>query len=278
MRNEIKQEAVQENVKATCGREIIKIVKEFFSTNENKVMYYGEQKESLYSLYFLLKAINVNDNPDAYAIIDNKALIIEHFEFDSTYTNKKGSTNRKELARIHREFEEELQKTELKNGETFHKHDTINAIHSMENYINNALKGLKNHYDKIDNYKQNLLDEGIININTNIKTMFWIEDTTLLGNAFKSKDNNTEPLIILHCDKFLEELKKCDKLDYIFCFSKYGNEKYCWFLDLDYIQNYISEQIKVSETEIIDFKPHTTGFMTVFDGEVQNEPRNKTKN
>lgn len=243
--------------------EVYKVVKEFFSENENKVRCYDKHNESINYLIPFLKNINLHDKPDAYTVIGNSALIIEHFEFDSTYTtDRKGSKNRKELARINREFEKDIQNIDLKSGDTFCKHDTVNTDCTIDNYINNALKGLKKHYAKIDSYKQNLLDKSIINNQTDVKTMFWIEDTTFLGNTFKYKDNDNEPLILLHCDRFLDELSNCNKLDYIFCFSHHQNQKYIWFLDLNFISTYRENQIKISEIEINDFPIFANSFVT----------------
>lgn len=248
--------------------EVSRICEEYLNDNPTKVMCYGNQEKSLSELNPFLQELVEFERPDAFSKIGEDVLIVEHFEFDSTNTNKKGSLDRIEQARIERDFEKDLNKLHLQSGETFHKHDTVNVTHSSENYIKNALNAFRNHYEKIESYKQNLSNEGIITNSTNIKTMFWIEDTTLLGNAFIPEPQNynsiVQPLILLHCDKFLEALKDCKKLDYIFCFSHYGMQKFCWFLDLNYLNDYISKQIKIDNVKIIDFKPHTTGYVTVF--------------
>lgn len=247
--------------------EVSGVIEKYFSDNENRVQFEGNQRESIEMLIPFIQKLKKFDRPDAYSIINDTALIIEHFEFDSTYSNKKGSRNRQELARVERDFEEKFSKCKINSGETFKMHDEIFVTHTTENYLNNAMRVFSHHYKKIDEYKTNLFKNGKINDITTIKTMFWIEDTTLLGNVFLPQDKgynvSVKPLVLLYCDKFLDKLSDCNNLDYILCFSHYGNEKFIWFLDLDFITAYKGKQIITSEIKIIDFSPHTTGFVTV---------------
>ncbi|MBS6686173.1 hypothetical protein [Thomasclavelia spiroformis] len=243
------------------------MIEEYFSDVENIVRFEGNQKKSIESVISFIQKLKNYDRPDAYSIIDDTALIIEHFEFDSTYSNKKGSENRQELARVERNFEEKISKCKMNNGETMMIHDEMFVTHTTENYINNAMRVFDNHYKKIDEYKTNLFKKGEVKDIKTIKTMFWIEDTTIFGNIFMTKDKgyneSVKPLILLYCDEFLNKLSNCNNLNYIFFFSHYGNEKNIWFLDLDFIDAYKGKQIITSEIEIIDFSSHTTGFVTV---------------
>ena len=258
--------------------EVYRVIEEYFSNGSNNVRFEGNQKKSLESLIPFIQNLISYDRPDAYSIIDQTALIVEHFEFDSTFSNKKGSKNRQELARVERNFETKLSKISFQSKKTFKAHDELNVTHLTENYIKNAITVFKNHYKKIDKYKTNLFRKEKNNVIKNIKTMFWIEDSTLLGNVFISNnehDVNLKPLVLLYCDKFLDELSNCKNLDYILCFSHYGNKQFIYFLDLNFISAYREKQINTSEIEIIDFSPHTTGFVMVLnDNEVKNETRN----
>ena len=247
--------------------EVFRLIEEYFSDAENILQFEGNQKKSIESVIPFIQKLKNYDRPDAYSIIDDTALIIEHFEFDSTYSNKKGSKNRQELARIERDFEEKIYKCKMNSGETIMIHDEIFVTHTIENYINNVIRIFNNHYKKIDEYKTNLLKKEKIKDIKSIKTMFWIEDTTILGNVFlpqsKGYNVNIKPLILLYCDKFIDRLTNCNNLDYIMCFSHYGNNKFIWFLDLDFIDAYKERQVITSKIKLIDFSPHTTGFVTV---------------
>lgn len=255
--------------------EVKKVIEKFLSDEENSIRFEGNQKSSILNIENFLRVLNLYEKPDAYSIIDENVLIIEHFEFDSTFTNKKGSHNRKEQARIEREFENKLVNQQLKSGKTYIYTDKIKVNSTSKNYIKNVLGVFKSHYEKIDSYKENLLKNNIIKKSMNVKTMFWIEDTSILGNFYLKDllnyDINITPIILLYCDEFLEELKKCNNLDYVMFFGNCGSEKMCWFLDLNYIEDYIQNQIKISEIEIIDFTPNVTEFVTLVDDKEVNK-------
>ncbi len=247
--------------------EVSSIYQKYFNDKSYIINFYGNQENSIMNLIPFLQSINEFEAPDAFSVIDDKALIIEHFEFDSSYSGKKGSLSKSEKVNIERNFIKEVKKANLKIGETFKKCAILKTSRSVENYIKNVLNNFNNHYQKIDKYKSNLLEQGKIKKSTQVKTMFWIEDTSILGNFFESDDTNfnTEvvPLIPLHCDKFLDRLKECDKLDYIFCFSCYRMQKYIWFLDLNYINEQIKNQLIVSDIELFNSKPFQLSYQTL---------------
>lgn len=252
--------------------EVSRLIDEFFGNGQGKIMFFGEQENSLHEVLPFFQKLEDFERPDAFSVIEDTALIVEHFEFDSTNANKKGSSNRAEQARVERDFEKEVNAVQFNPGDTFRRHDVLSVHHSSENYIKNALAAFNKHYEKIESYKQNLLEKGKITETTRTKVMFWIEDTTLLGNVFLSKPAtyNTQPqtLVLLHCDKFLDVLEECEKLDYILCFSHYGMQKFCWFLDMKNICDYRENQVKISDVTILDFQPKTTGFVIALNGGV----------
>lgn len=252
-------------------KEVIRVTKEFFNENHGKIQIFESQEDSIRELFPFLEQMEDFDKPDAFSVIGNKALIIEHFEFDSTHSNSKGSSNRIEQARVEREFTEEINKKELQPGETFMRHDVLPVHHSIENYIKNAVEAFNNHYEKIESYICNLMKEGKITRATDVKVMFWIEDTTFMGNFFRIKsptyDTPRQELVLLYCDKFLDVLETCEKLDYILCFSHYGPDKFCCFLDMNHINDYREIQVRTEDIEIIDFEPHVISAAFAFDGE-----------
>lgn len=133
--------------------EVARVIEEYFSDVENIVRFEGNQKKSIERVISFIQKLKNYDRPDAYSIIDDTALIIEHFEFDGTYSNKKGSENRQELARVERNFEEKISKCKMNSGETIMIHDEMFVTHTTENYINNAMRVFDNHYKKLMSIK-----------------------------------------------------------------------------------------------------------------------------
>lgn len=149
---------------------------------------------------FLYKAITKaieNDAPDFYYLNNNICYCFEHFEFDaSKKTRTKGSNFRKQ--------EKEADKTiDLKSNELLStKHAKENEITNYgtisaeiksnyqknfwkQNFIDVFLK----HYNKLDEYRNNLTLKGVVNTNTKIKNIFVIEDVTEFG-VFEATDKN----------------------------------------------------------------------------------------
>ena len=94
----------------------------------------------------------------------------------------------------------------------------------------------------------------IITDNTQIETLFCIEDTTALGNM----DSATgEPLIPLMCKEFIDVIKKCPKLDYIITGSSIGQNNYTWFSNTSKIDNYVKNSYDRNSKKIANLTPQT---------------------
>ncbi len=224
-----------------------------YIANHN-VMYEGDLKKEFEELTeFFNSGVQTYDRPDGFCKFENNVLIIEHFEFDSANANKKGSTNRQEIFRTSR-----IKPT----GKEFELvYDEIKCDFTMENYIKNLKNNFLNHYNKIDDYIKNLQKINIINERTNIKVLFCIEDSTILGNLNIATQ---KPIFAIYCDEFIQLLKDCTKLNYILCCSNFGMSDYAWFASISKISEYEQKQIKVSDTKIANLTPQTvTSFIKV---------------
>ena len=87
--------------------EAIKTLNHYFRNQSNTVFFLGSNLGvEMLSDFFRNGKIFTGDAPDIVILKDDTAIIVEHFEFDSSYTNKKGSSSRIEQARIEREIQE----------------------------------------------------------------------------------------------------------------------------------------------------------------------------
>lgn len=212
------------------------------------IMYEGNQEKEFNKLLRYLDAgINTHDHPDGFCKYNDNILIIEHFEFDSSYKNKKGSKNRQEIFRT-------SNVTHNKNDDIQIYHDEIKCDFSIENYINNAKNNLSSHYNKIGDYIETLKNEKIIMDSSNVEILFCIEDVTVLGNIESKKG---KPLFLLYCAEFIQEIKTLINLDYILCGSSYGSTDFTWFTSVSNIDNYIKNQYSINNTKIANLTPQT---------------------
>ena len=226
--------------------ELTLFVNKFLKNHD--IMYEGNQENDFNKLLQYCKAgINTYDHPDGFCKYDDNVLIIEHFEFDSSYKNKKGGKNRQEIFRT-------SNVKPNKNDDIQIYHDEIKCDFTIENYINNAKNSLNSHYNKIDDYIETLKKEKIITDTSNVKVLFCIEDTTVLGNI---DSKSGKPLYLLYCTEFIKAIKSLTDLDYILCGSSYGSADFTWFTSVSNIDNYIKKQYSANDTKIANLTPHT---------------------
>ena len=107
-------------------------------------------------------------------MINDRVIIIEHFEYDATKWNKKGSETRRGDFRINKEFKDLDNQTHGKK--LIHKQ--MNVTHSTENLRDNFVKVFTEHNSKISQYKKQLINDGIIKNNSDVVVMFCCEDKT----------------------------------------------------------------------------------------------------
>lgn len=247
-------------LKKLYKNELTQIVEKYFSREENKVNFFGNGEEVQEVMRFFSGFVQY-DHPDAYSIIGNEALLLEHFEFDSSNRTKaKGSQQRRSEAEDIRVFSQELP---TETG-TVH-HSLIDADYTIQNYKNNLSDVFGEHYYRISDYKRALAAEGILQSNISVRTLFFIEDTTLLGNVFEtdSWEKPVLPVILPMCDFFLDLFEKSPDLDYALCGSWVPNDYQLWFIGRSMIEDYRKNQIITSEIHICNFSPHSVGMKMV---------------
>ncbi len=174
-----------------------------------KKYYFDEEsKQFLKQVTENIKEATPFERPDMYIVLDNEILAIEHFEFDSSKTNKKGSHLKTEIAKIERELDKEREET---NKKYLAKRCVFNG--NRENYENNFLKNFDNHYNKIEKYRNNIT-KNVSNQYLPIRMCFYIIDETELGNIILNDKNNKGYIPFMN-KNILPRIEKATNLDYI---------------------------------------------------------------
>lgn len=244
--------------------EVIKTLQQYFSTDG--VMHYFGDNDSVVALTNLFASAvpYVGDAPDMFFLYNNQVLIVEHFEFDCYRATKKGSSFRREEARIQRAFD-----STPMVGSSLIRHDTIHAKSSYKDYINNAKRSFKEHYSKIDRYFNNLVEAGVIQDSSVTKTMFLIDDVSPVGSIMI--DNNAPwgsdavcLVELCHCKEFLDLLSSSPKVDYVIACSSFGSKRFVWFVDQENIQEYYNHVIDYESMDFLREDPFVvTGAMLI---------------
>jgi len=172
---------------------------------------------------------------------------MEHFEFDSSL-NTNGSQYR---------HNENLILKDIKKNVSDCYTSYIKQECKSEYLLNNLFKSFNKHYDKINDYEDNLITNKIIRNDANFITCFFIEDVSPLGNYYKDKAKHINMLII---KQFLDLLENSKKLDYILYGAYVGNNYKLWFLNLNNIKNYRKFEEDINDINLMQYSPMLTSF------------------
>jgi len=190
------------------------------------------------------------DNPDAYIRFDNFVLIIEHFEYDSTENNKKGSKTRIENERINRKINQSINE----KSESRIVNDQLNVSHSTKKLASNFNKMFEHHVNKIEQYKKSLCDNGVIQTNDAVKIMFCCEDKTTFGCLAHDSKYPMYAFSVIDINDCLEKMKKSN-VDYFLLLNSYQNQKTVKFIPNNEELLITSMKKSIDEIEMINFTP-----------------------
>ncbi|MCL1880660.1 MAG: hypothetical protein FWF76_00610 [Oscillospiraceae bacterium] len=176
------------------------------------------------------------ESPDAYFLHGDTVIGIEHFQFDSYKTKKgKGSEGRRD--EIFAQSDIDMEYNEIrKTGKrgTIELSRDVTTPMSIQNYQTNLLNGFNQHYNRIADYKKNLL--SCVPQAKDVKICFYIEDATPMGNYYVSTGSvvheppfrieymppsNLFSLEPLRIKEFVDLLKDSTNIDYLICSLKY---------------------------------------------------------
>ncbi len=241
-----------------------------YIAESGSMFYFGDGKsamsfgEKLKPEYFFC-----GEAPDFYIKENDNVLIMEHFEFDCYKVTKKGSEHRREEARIQRR-EDAIKPTE--SGTTLH--DVIHGDSSYDYYIENVKRSFLEHYSKIDTYILNLTKAGVINKQSVVKVVFFIEDVSPLGTTVFKREGPSDGLIhvtLSDSREFLDLLKENDRVDYVLACSSYDNKQEVWFIDREQLNSYYENVIDYSSMQFLRFQPHVVAYKVQVPNETAHE-------
>lgn len=211
------------------------------SNNNEKIECLCEDKEILISLVPLLSIIKpTKKRPDAIAEKGQILLLLEHFQFDNSGLNKKGSLQNQITAKTDRELTKLLEK----NKKFAAIHETVKK--SGVNYVENFQKQFNSHVKNIDKYKLEIQGDTKRKYAKWI-TGFVIEDSSPFGSAYWN-NNEVKYVNLLYSKEFLDLFEKATQLDFvIFAMTENEENKKTSFISRKAISLHRQTQIEVSK-------------------------------
>lgn len=162
----------------------------------------------------LLRNWHSYDRPDIYSFCNEKIYGIEHFEYDAHRRNKRGSLQRKEDNLIAKEMKQKAYAA-LKDKDSCVLRGEIRSKANVDNYKNNFIQAFNDHYSKVHDYKNRLL-EVASSKNPPVSIWFMAEDVTMLGTHINCRDNANAtlhpawPLLFPEVEKIFMQSSKID--------------------------------------------------------------------
>lgn len=250
--------------------EIEQTLMRYFSKDGVEIHFWGEGNGARRFLEFYQYGdIYVGDAPDMLIVKNNEALIMEHFEFDCYYVDRKGSRNRREQFRI-RKASDSILPTE--EGIAFH--DYIKGESSYKNYIQNVNRSFQEHYLRLSQYRDNLRKWKMIDDHIKTEVLFLIEDVSPLGTGVIERNGYIAPMVpvvLAQSEEFLDMLREKSDIDYVLACSSLGENQFIWFIEQAEIDVYYQHIRQYKDMQFLDFTPRVTVFKQLVSEDVINK-------
>jgi hypothetical protein len=202
------------------------------------------------------------DNPDAYFLLNDNLLIIEHFKIDCSKKTRKGSLSLKDIARTDREFSEMLNDP---NRNIYHS--TITAPTSYNYFIKNSIETFSTHYKKIDTYIKNIKKQENILEFRSIRVCFVVEDVSIIPPTV-IMDGKMTGILLTNCEEFLIHFKKCRNVDWLLYLPSDNNQRTTepkgFFCSQKYIDKYFEHTVPYKNMRFISEQPDVAGGKITF--------------
>lgn len=185
------------------------------------------------------------NRPDAYAVINDSVLLLEHFQFDNSQVVRKGSKQNLTAAETDRKIDKLLSKEDFA---VLNEYIEKCGIY----YVGNLRKQFDAHAKKIYEYKKDIQTETN-QVFSSCLMGFIIEDASILGSVYF--DNGLKYVDLVFSKEFLDLFEQTTNLDFVI-FAMTGNEenKVLSFISRKTIEEHRKNQIEVSKIQEFSFK------------------------
>ena len=184
------------------------------------------------------------ERPDGYCIYNGTLYLFEHFAIDSS-VNEKGSTYMRQKRYSNDVFEQ------FKDSNKVNNIQLVSVEESLEDYIWNFRNIVRNHYKKIEGYKENISKIVDNSLYTDIKVVFVGENPLPLGVRV-IQDNSILEMIPLLYRNFLYDLLEYKNIDYFLFFNHGLNSDFVTGIDMQYIEDDYKMAVKINKNSMIE--------------------------
>ena len=231
-------------------------VKECIYRLNKKTYLHNEDAQLCKFLYKSVQNLQFDERPDAYAVIDDTLLLIEHFTFDnSKIQDNAGSDLRRIQSENNRKIDKKLNEMPFSK---IHENIEVRGIvvekesvdQSSDYYVDNLTKQFQKHAGKIPDYKAHITQKYSQPFHKIIMG-FVIEEINTFGSTFV--ENGQQYIVDLRQTKeFLDLFENQRDLDFVlYTISLHNNDVYQSFVSKKTLSLYREEQYEVKSKTLI---------------------------
>lgn len=182
-------------------------LRKYYVRSHNSVYGCGFHAISVEECKQMLQNLRSFERPDMYAELEDKIIILEHFEFDASRSTRKGMKGRAEEAHLEKRLRE------IPMDGTMHI-DTVKYGISLQDWQDNFCRTFQSHYRRIDAYKEHVADETGNSGKPFVVGFFIEHEFPPLVNI----GHDLEPLPYYMTKQFAEVIQNSPELDFVlFC-------------------------------------------------------------
>jgi hypothetical protein len=187
----------------------------------------------------MLHALHPFEYPDMYAIVDDKAYMLEHFEFDASRCSRKGMRGKQEEARLEQR---------IKNNKTSREFciDKADYEVSLKDWQQNFEKCFCSHYCKIPKYKENLRSKTEVG-DREIMAGFFVETQyppyVMIGKR-------VEALCYIQTKQFAEVLENSPDVDFMLFGCWCDGKRQLFYVDRESIKG-VSNLVDLNDEGVV---------------------------
>ena len=197
----------------------------------------------------LINKMQKYEKPDIIIEYEDKIIGIEHFEFDSSINNKKGSEFRIEESRINKSIADKI---DVFKNENHKNYNVISTNNSLNNYNNNFIKNYKIHYKKVKDYISRI-EKKFNKSKDNIEIILFAEDVNIFGNIYRDEKNIINPLYPFYSSDVIELLKNSNDIKYLIIGMEFLDKKIIYILEneIEILKQLEKDADKIKEDEYV---------------------------
>ena len=203
------------------------LINDYLRVNSS-VLHNGFHVISEETLKLALHNLQSFERPDMYATLDDKIIIIEHFEFDASKRTTKGMKGKQEEALLEQRI------SAMPMDDEFHL-DKGNYDVSFENWQANFEQTFNSHYARISQYKESIRNH--LNPDPNIPMLvgFFIENQY---SPVVYDKNRCGELYYFDTIQFANKMTVSENLDFVLFGSYYDGCPRIFYIDRESYTDY----------------------------------------